>query len=43
MVKEIQMLLNFSRDEIEKKSSEGATINTTELAERLKALRESFK
>lgn len=43
MVKEIQMLLNFSRDEIEKKSAEGSTINTAELAERLKKIRESSK
>jgi two-component system, OmpR family, response regulator len=43
MVKEIQMLLNFSRDEIEKKSTEGSTINTAELAERLKKIRESSK
>ncbi len=43
IVKEIQLLLNFSRDEIEKKSAEGIAINTAELSERLKSIRESSK
>ncbi|HEY6950966.1 MAG TPA: response regulator [Bacteroidota bacterium] len=43
MMKEIQMLLDFSRTEIEKKTTDGVTINTTELAERLKKLRDSVK
>ena len=40
---EIQMLLDFSQTEIEKKTSEGGLINTTELAERLRRLREKAK
>lgn len=43
IAKEIQMLLEFSQTEIEKKTSEGTLINTTELAERLKQLRENIK
>ncbi len=43
MVKEIQQLLNFSRDEIEKKTNEGMPINTADLAERLKKIRESVQ
>lgn len=43
MAKEIQMLLDFSLNEIEKKTSEGGLINTTELAERLQRLREKNK
>jgi DNA-binding response OmpR family regulator len=43
LAKEIQMLLDFSRNEIEKKSAEGASINSTELAEHLRDLRESVK
>lgn len=43
MVKEIQMILDFSHTEIEKKTSEGGSINTAELAERLKKLRENAK
>ncbi len=43
MAKEIQLLLDFSHTEIEKKTSEGVSINTTELAERLKQLREKIK
>jgi DNA-binding response OmpR family regulator len=43
MAKEVQLLLDFSRTEIEKKTAEGATINSTELAERLRDLRESVR
>ncbi len=43
MTKEIQLLLDFSRNEIEKKTSEGASIDTAELSERLKTLRESVR
>jgi DNA-binding response OmpR family regulator len=43
MASEIQKLLDFSRNEIEKKSSDGATINTAELAEQLRKIRESNK
>jgi len=42
MAKEIQVLLDFSSTEIEKKTKEGISINTTELAERLKKLRENM-
>ncbi len=43
IAKEIEMLLEFSQREIEKKTSEGRLINTTELAERLKQLREKVR
>lgn len=43
MVKEIQLLLDFSRNEIDKKTSEGSPINTAELSERLNGIRESLK
>lgn len=43
IAKEIQMLLDFSQTEIEKKTAEGGLINTTELAERLRRLREKAK
>ncbi len=43
MASEIQMLLDISRNEIEKKASEGATINTAELADLLKGVRASVK
>ncbi|HET9130057.1 MAG TPA: hypothetical protein VFO86_03860, partial [Terriglobia bacterium] len=43
MAKEIQMILDFSVNEIEKKTAEGAVINTTELAAQLQRLREKNK
>ena len=43
MAREIQLLLEFSRNEIEKKTADGASINTAELAERLKSIRESSR
>jgi two-component system OmpR family response regulator len=43
MSKEIQMLTEFSRTEIEKKSNEGTTIDATVLAEKLQKIRDANK
>ena len=43
MSKEIQMLTEFSRTEVEKKSSEGTAIDATVLAEKLQKIRDANK